>query len=243
MTDANSILMGSASAPGWKFEEPGACHVGTVAEPPRAVQEREYNPNSLGGGSPKFFPSGDPIMGVHVTMQTSERNAADPEDDGRRTFYIEGRYIKEAVRDAIRKVGAAGLEVGGQISVTFTHREDPNDKRSRKFWRVEYVPAGNAALMSAPAPADPGGVPRAQSTPPVAAPAPAPIQQAPAAPPPVQAPPAAAPAAPQLDAAAVLAQIKTFTSLGMTDRQILGATPGLTPDVLAAVKGAIAVGA
>jgi len=151
--DANAVLMGGGGPKGWKFEDPGTTRTGTIAEPPKAVQERDYDPSNPGGGAPKVFPSGDPIMGVHVVVQTTERDPSIDGDDGRRTFYIEGRYIKEAVREAIRNAGAPGLEVGGQISVTFTHREDPMDKRSRKFWNVTYTPAGNAALMGEPTPA------------------------------------------------------------------------------------------
>src|SRR5436190_9543258 len=127
MTDANTILMGGSAAPAWKFEEPGTTHTGTIASPPTARQEREYDPHNPGGGALKFFPSSDPIMGVITEVQTSERDPANPEDDGRRTFYIEGRYIKEAVRNAVRDAGAQGLDVGGQLAVTFTHREDPQD--------------------------------------------------------------------------------------------------------------------
>jgi hypothetical protein len=188
--DANAVLMGGGGPKGWKFENPGDSHAGTIAEPPKAVQERDYDPANPGGGKGKVFPSGDPIMGVHVVVQTNERDPSIDGDDGRRTFYIEGRYIKEAVREAVRNAGAPGLEVGGQIHVTFTHREDPMDKRSRKFWQVTYTPAGNAALMqdaAAQAVAQPQYAPSVQAAPPV--------QQVPA-PTPQQAPPAAAPGLP-----------------------------------------------
>jgi hypothetical protein len=183
--DANAVLMGGGGPKGWKFEDPGTTRTGTVAEAPKAVQERDYDPNNPGGGAPKVFPSGDPIMGVHVVVQTTERDPSIDGDDGRRTFYIEGRYIKEAVREAVRNAGSPGLEIGGQLTVTFTHREDPMDKRSRKFWTVQYVPAGNASLMGEQPPA---AAPQ-QATPPAAQP-PAPVQA-----PPVQQVPAPAPAA------------------------------------------------
>lgn len=189
--DANAVLMGGGGPKAWKFEEPGTTRVGTIAAPPVARQEREYDKNNPGGGDPKFYPSGDPIMGVVVEVQTTERDPSVEDDDGKRTFYVEGRYIKEAVRDAVRKAGAPGLEVGGQLSVTFTHREDPYDKRSRKFWNITYTPAGNAALMGdtpAPAPA----APPPQAAPAAAQPAPAPAPQ----PAPAPAPQAAATADP-----------------------------------------------
>lgn len=199
--DANQVLMGGGGPKGWSFAEPGTTRTGTIAEPPQAKQERDYDPNNPGGGNPKFFPSGDPIMGIHVVVQTTERDASIDGDDGRRTFYIEGRYLKEAVREGVRNAGAPGLEVGGQLTVTFTHREDPADKRSRKFWSVQYVPAANAQLMGdAPTPA-PQAAPTGQGWSHAA-----PTQQwgqQPATPPPGFAQPApAAPTAPAPGAAA-----------------------------------------
>lgn len=187
--DANAVLMGGgAGHPAWKFDQPnpGQPRTGTISAPPQARQERDYDPNNPGAGAPKFFPSGDPIMGVLVDVQTNERDPSDPEDTGMRVFYIEGRYLKEAVRDAVRNAGAPGLEVGGQLSVEFTHREDPMDKRSRKYWQVRYVPAGNAALM-----ADQGQQQAAAPSAPTYQPAPTaqPVAQAP------QAAPAATPEA------------------------------------------------
>ncbi len=240
-TDANSVLMGGSGPRGWKFEDPGTTHTGTIAQPPKAVQEREYDPQNPGGGKPKTFPSGDPIMGVHVVLQTQERDASDPDDDGLRTFYIEGRYIREAVRDAIRAVGGNGLEVGGQVAVTFTHREDPTDKRSRKFWQVTYTPAGNAALMQPETPAAPVQQPAA----PVAPPTP-PVAQ-PVAPQPPAAPPAAAPApvAAAPDPTQAMAQVQNLIRMGLTDQQIAQAVAGfgLTLDAAAvsAVRAALAV--
>lgn len=171
--DANAVLMGGgAGHPAWKFDQPnpGQPRVGTIAAPPVARQERDYDPKNPGGGQLKTFPSGDPIMGILVDVQTAERDPSNPDDDGVRVFYVEGRYLKEAVREAVRAAGAPGLEVGGQLSVEFTHREDPMDKRSRKFWQITYTPAGNAALMADQAQAPAPAAPAAQAAP-AAAPA------------------------------------------------------------------------
>lgn len=198
--DANQVLMGGGGPKGWSFADPGTTRTGTIAEPPKAVQERDYDPNNPGGGNPKVFPSGDPIMGIHVVVATNERDASIDGDDGRRTFYIEGRYLKEAVREGVRNAGAPGLEVGGQITVTFTHREDPADKRSRKFWQVQYVPAANATLMADPAQQQAPQDPPAPQAAPVyqpPAPAPQPAYQPPVPQQPVYAPPVAQAPVPQ----------------------------------------------
>lgn len=170
--DANAVLMGGASAPTWKFDAPGTRKVGTIAAPPVTRQEREYDPHNPGGGQLKFFPSGDPIMGIVVEVQTDERDPSRDGDDGRRTFYIEGKRLKDAVRTGVRNAGANGLEVGGVLDVTLTHYDVPNDRRSGRNWSVVYTPAGNAALMGdephpatqaatpTPAPAPAGGAPQ-----------------------------------------------------------------------------------
>lgn len=187
--DANDILMGGGGSPAWKFETPGETRTGIISAAPQARQVREYDRNNPGGGALKFFPSGDPIMGIVIELDTDERR--DQDDDGKRTFYVEGRYIKEAVRNAVRASGAQRLEIGGRLTVKFTHRENPHDTGSRKYWEATYVPAANNVLM-----ADDSAQ---YAPPPVAAAQPAPAQaqqyvqqSAPAA----QAPaPAAAPAA------------------------------------------------
>lgn len=173
--DANALLMGGGGSPTWNFPDEGSRKVGTVAAPPQAKQEREYEQGNPGGGKPKFFPSGDPIMGITVEVATDERDPSRVDDDGKRTFYIEGKRLKDAVRDAVRKAGATGLEVGGRLDVTLTRYDTPGDRRSGRNWAIVYTPAGNAALMDEQA---------------------APVQQAPAP---------AAPAAPQLTAEQIAA--------------------------------------
>lgn len=173
-TDANAVLMGGGGAPTWKFDGEGIRKTGKIVAPPQVKQEREYDPNNPGGGNPKFFPSGDPIMGIHVEVQTDEGGDA----DGRRTFYIEGKRLKDAVRDAVRTAGANGLEVGGALDVTLTRYDVPGDRRSGRNWQIIYTPAGNAVLMGDDQPA--------AATAPAAAPAAAPA--VPAAPVPAAAP-------------------------------------------------------
>lgn len=145
---ANDVLMGGGpSVPGFKFADPGDSITGRITAPPSTYQVREYDPNNPGGGALKFYPSGDPIMGLYVDLDTGSKDPMIEGDDGIRRIYIDGRYVKEAVREAVIAAGAQGLQPGGVLQLTFTHREDPMDKRSRKFWQAAYTPAGNAALM------------------------------------------------------------------------------------------------
>jgi hypothetical protein len=217
---ANDVLMGGGGAPAAKFANPGDTLEGAIAAPPGVYQERDYDPNTPGGGKPKTFPSGDPIMAVYVDVQTTHRDPSISEDDGVRRFYVEGRHLKSDVRDAIRRAGANGLEVGGRLKVTFTHREDPMDKRSRKFWDVTYTPVGNAALMGDnPAPATQAVPP----TPPAAPATPA---------------PQAAPAAPTGPTAQDIATAKTLIAAGLDDGVIRTSAPTVSSEVLAALRNA-----
>lgn len=194
--DPNEILFSGGGSPAWKFENPGTNYTGVIASV-SARQERDYDRDNPGGGALKFFPSGDPIMGIVIELVTDQRTSND--DDGKRTFYAEGRYVKEALRAAVIASGVGKLEIGARLTVTFTHREDPMDKRSRKYWAMTYVPAAQNALSTAvPTEAGPvnpatgevlGQAPAAQQPP-------WPTQAAPAAPPVQQAAPVAPPAEP-----------------------------------------------
>lgn len=170
--DANDVLMGGGSgAPGAKFPRtaPGTTIGGRIVAKPEARQEREFDRNNPGGGAPKFFPSGDPIMGVVVTVQTDLRDPSIEDDDGRRRLFIEGKRLKTAVKDAVIASGSK-LEVGGELYVTFTGLEgDPSDPQAAKTWAARYVPASATAANDAlgvtqqAVPAPPAAPPAASS--------------------------------------------------------------------------------
>lgn len=224
--NANDVLMGGGGVPSAKFATPGDSIKGRIVAPPQAYQVRDYDRNNPGAGELKFYPSGDPIMAIYVDLATDLRDPSIEDDDGIRRVYVEGRYIKEDVRNAVRTAGAPGLEVGATLELAFTHREDPEDKRSRKFWQARYIPAGNAALMAPDA--------RAAAPAPVQAPAPAPATAAPVAAP---APVTTAPAPSAAVGPTPADQARQFFALGLTDEQVSGAT-GLDPAVVTALRTA-----
>lgn len=166
---ANDVLMGGGGAPTAKFVNPGDTIGGRIVSEPRAYQEREYDPRNPGNGAAKFYPkSGDPIMAVNVDVQTTLRDPMDPEDTGIRRIYIEGKRLKDAVRDAIRAVGGSGLEVGGELHVTFTGLGQAEaGMNAPKLYAARYVLAASSVLMNEP------GAPQTQQgwqAPPQAAP-------------------------------------------------------------------------
>lgn len=113
--DANDLLMsGGIKSISWKDNPVGYTAVGTITDPPKAEQMKKYQSEEL-----DFWPSGDPKMQIIVTIQTDLRDPADPHDDGRRRLHIPPRMMTP-VREAVRRAGAPGLEVGGRIAVRRT---------------------------------------------------------------------------------------------------------------------------
>lgn len=162
--DANDVLMGGGGYPAAKFDQMRVWVGGTLISKPRSRQETEF-----GTGKPKTFPkSGDPIYGLLVDVQTDQRDTT--EDDGIRRMYIEGRLLKEAVRNAVTAAGASGLEPRGQLFVAWVGDGVPPSAGASAphLWEARYYPP------TTPVPAASNGAA------PVAAPMPEPGQTAPA---------------------------------------------------------------
>lgn len=111
--DPNDWLM-SGGAKSAKFPEVGTVVKGTIVTPPTLSQQTDFTTGAL-----KTWDDGKPMMQLVVTIATDERDPDEPEDDGLRSLYVRGA-MQAAVKDAIRKAGAKGLEVGGTIAVRYT---------------------------------------------------------------------------------------------------------------------------
>lgn len=233
----------------WKFTTPGDTHTGTITEVSDARQATEY-----GSNEPAYWDKERtrPKMQVAVTLDTTERDPQDANDTGKRTLWVveDGRSgsILSAIRQAVHQAGAGTIDIGGQLTVTFSGF-DPNSKNPanpRKIYSASYVPpapAGGMFTNQAPAPAaQPVAAP---ATPAAPAPAPAaPAQPAPAAPAPVAQPvaapatPAPVPAVPDAVRQAVTALIAT----GQSDEQIAATLAGtglpVTTETVATIRAA-----
>ncbi|MFD2792561.1 hypothetical protein ACFS27_03270 [Promicromonospora vindobonensis] len=223
--DANSILMSGGGAFA-SFKEHGDTITGTVTQVGEPYQVREWNQaTSRSDGPPKFTKAGKPVYAFHVSLATDERDQFNPDDDGERTIDVNSWRMQDALRAAIKGAGAPGLEIGAQVTLTYTKDEVQGDSRSGKHYAAQYVRPANVALMG-------GGQPAAAP-----APAPAPVVQqapAPAAPAPV-AVAAPAPAAAATQSPADLA--KQLIGVGLDDTAIAAATQ-LDPAVVAAIRAA-----
>lgn len=222
----------------WKFVSPGDTHTGTITEVSDARQATEF-----GSNEPAYWDREKtrPKMQVAVTLDTSERDPQDANDTGKRTLWVveDGRSgsILSAIRQAVHQVGAGTIDIGGQLTVTFSGF-DPNSKNPanpRKVYSASYVPPAPAGgMFTNQAAAQPVAQP--------AAPAPAPAPAAPAQPvapaPAAQPVPAPVPAVPDAVRQAVTALIGT----GQSDEQIAATLAGtglpVTAETVATIRAA-----
>lgn len=160
---ANDFLLGGGGAgKSASFLNLGASITGTVTTTPEVRQQ-----NDPATGKPKTWDNGDPMWQIVVTLQTDERSHEIEGDDGIRYLYVKGskkpesKSMHAAVAGAVQNAGAAGIEVGGKLTVTYVSdgvRSSPAFSPPKQFSAV-YVTAAVNAL----------GVPQAAKATPVAA--------------------------------------------------------------------------
>ena len=110
-----SDILNSSGIKGFKFEQPGASVIGTVIE----AEARQVT--NFDSGEAEFWDDGNKKMQIRITMQTTERDPMDPEDDGRRAVYVKtwGAQM-EALRRAVKNSGADDILPGGTFGATYT---------------------------------------------------------------------------------------------------------------------------
>lgn len=138
-------------------------------------QKRAYQSENL-----DTWPNGDPKMEAVVTLQTTERDPGDPEDDGTRRFSINlwgGQ--KAALLAACKAAGVDEPKAGQQMTVTHTSgRGGASDPRVFTYSLGSVTGSVATALaVTAPQPAPVAAVPQPVTQPVVqqSAPAPAPV--------------------------------------------------------------------
>ncbi len=113
--DPSALLMGGGTRSA-KFEAVGDAVRGEILN----VETKQQTDLD---GNPKTWDNGDPRWQVAVTRQTDERDATDPDDDGKRAVYLKGsnKYAStsKAVADAVRSAGATKLEQGGTLALQY----------------------------------------------------------------------------------------------------------------------------
>lgn len=145
LTPEQQFLMGGGGAPSvFTGDDPiGTTGGGRIVEPPTMSQQTDFD-----SGEPLFWDDGKPRMQLLITVQTDRRDPTRDGDDGRRRFYVKGGNLQQVIRDAVRKSGAPGLEVGGTLMVTRIGQGEPKRKGGAKPWlhTAVYTPAAQNFL-------------------------------------------------------------------------------------------------
>ncbi len=132
MSDGNDFLMGGG-IPSAKFAIKGASIRGVILSPPVTMQQQDFVTKE-----PKFYRNGDPQMMVVIRLQTDQRDPDIEGDDGERGLYVNGIRVK-ALRDAIRRTGAKGAEVGGTLVATYVRDEMPTGGLAQGSKVIDFV--------------------------------------------------------------------------------------------------------
>ncbi len=134
MTQAIWDALSSESdfAPIFKFNNPGDRIGGVIVEEPRTFPLTEY-----GSREPKVGKDGKPVMQILLTLATEV--TADENHDGKWRVYIDKPLMKSAVIRALKAAGAPTLEVGGEVTVTFTGLRDTRGGGTAKDFTAEYT--------------------------------------------------------------------------------------------------------
>lgn len=137
-----------------KFPTPGTTVTGTLTRPYREVQAMKF-----GTQTPDTWPDGSPKMQAVIDLQTTERDPANPDDDGTRTLYVSSTKMRRAIADAIKKAGASDLEPGGTLTVTFTgfDPQSKNPAQPAKLYTASYLKPTGTFTQPEPA-STPGSI-------------------------------------------------------------------------------------
>lgn len=137
---------------GLKFIKPGHSHEITITDM-RQAQVRDFD-----SGEPMTWNDGRPRMQLVVEGQLDEPTGISwttddagatwtekplPDDDGMRALYVKGPSLPVAFRDAIRKAGVKGPEIGGRLKVTYTGKmpKQPGQKgKAANAYAAVYTP-------------------------------------------------------------------------------------------------------
>ncbi|QJD50470.1 hypothetical protein SEA_CHRIS_68 [Mycobacterium phage Chris] len=133
---------GPASA---KFKTHGDVVAGVIAVEPESRQQTDLDTNE-----PLTWKDGSPRMQLVVTLQTDLTDPDVEDDDGMRRLFVKGE-MRKAVQKAVIAAGAKGLDVGGELALTYIgDGEKKGHLTPPKLYRATYKkPAAGAAPAAA----------------------------------------------------------------------------------------------
>ena len=143
MSDVSSFLAPSG-IPAAKFPAIGTTVTGKIVAPAEVQQQSE-----IGSGKPLFFDDGKPRMQLVITIQTDQRDPEISDDDGKRRVFVTGTKASEGggMLGAFKRAGITDVQVGGTLTVTYTHdgaRTSPAYSPPKQY-EVTYAPPNAAA--------------------------------------------------------------------------------------------------
>ena len=121
--------------PAAKFTDIGDSVSGRIVQQPKKQQQTEYKTRR-----PLTYSDGSPMLQLVVVLQTDD---GDPwgSDGGRRTLYVKSQSMRGAITKAVHDAGARGLDVGGELTVTYTGDGEPVPGLAPpKLFDCVYVP-------------------------------------------------------------------------------------------------------
>lgn len=138
------------------FEAGAKSAFGETAEIGDIVKGRivsaEVRQQTDGEGNPRFWSDGKPRQQLVIVIQTDQGDG--DADDGQRALYAKdgkfevasgkGQAMLTAIREAVKKVGGKGLDVGATLTVQFSGlgKKTSPGFSPPKLYLAKYEPAG-----------------------------------------------------------------------------------------------------
>lgn len=157
--DVSGFLSGGG-APAAKFKNQGDTVTGKIIEPPSVQQQKDPETGKL-----LTFEDGNPKVQLVIKLQTDLRDPEIDDDDGTRRLFVTATNAKQGggMKGAFQRAGVRNPEVGGTLSVTYTHDGEASSayRKPPKQYQVSYQPPsaqaaaafiGAGAQAAAPAP-------------------------------------------------------------------------------------------
>lgn len=141
--EVNDFLMGG-SGKAYEFKAINDSVTGTIIDS-KLRQQTDFQT-----GAPQYWNDGSPKMMLQVSLQTSLQD--DQDDAGVRNIYLRGGNFTAtrgqgssslvAVKDAVKRSGATGIEPGGTLTLTYTGEGQAPTRgmNAPKLYTAEYKP-------------------------------------------------------------------------------------------------------
>lgn len=150
-------LMAGNSAPAFftKDSKQGDT-VSGVVEKIEVTQMRDYQTQQ-----PAYWNDGKPKEQIHIIIQTSLRDPAVDDDDGRRSLWVKGWGLQlKALRAACRQAGVKSPRVGDTVAERFTgYRQEDNAPQPSKVYEFKVTVKDRASDLIGGTPANPAAMP------------------------------------------------------------------------------------